>query len=62
VLPLLLLLLQTKGFRGGTQSPVTFFTMPLMSAVARETAKVQLAAGGRPGLADSFTWDPKLVK
>jgi hypothetical protein len=34
VLPLLLLLLQTKGFSCGTQSPVTFFTMPLMSAVA----------------------------
>jgi hypothetical protein len=33
-----------------------------MSAVAREIAKVQLAAGGRAGVADSLTWDPKLVK
>ncbi|WIA19835.1 hypothetical protein OEZ85_005742 [Tetradesmus obliquus] len=52
----------TKGFRGGYQSSVTFFTMPFMSAVARETAKVQLAAGGRPGIAGSLSWEPKLVK
>ncbi|WIA40119.1 hypothetical protein OEZ86_013522 [Tetradesmus obliquus] len=52
----------TKGFRGGYQSSVTFFTMPFMSAVARETAKVQLAAGGRPGVAGSLSWEPKLVK
>jgi hypothetical protein len=65
LLLLLLLLLplhQVKGFRGGYQSSVTFFTMPFMSAVARETAKVQLAAGGRPGIAESLTWEPNLVK
>lgn len=55
-------LAQTKVFRGSYQSPVTFFTMPLMSAVARETAKVQLTARGRLGVSDSLTWDPKLVK
>lgn len=59
--PLLCLLCvpQTKAFKGNFQSPVTFFTMPLASAVAREVSRVQLAAAG--GDPEALAWQPQLV-
>lgn len=50
--------MQTKGFKGNYQSPVTFFTLPLASAVAREVSRVQVAAAG--GQAEDLVWDPQL--
>lgn len=55
----LLCLPQTKAFKGNFQSPVTFFTMPLANAVAREVSGVQLAAAG--GDPEALAWQPQLV-
>jgi len=51
---------QTKGFRGSYQSPVTFFTLPLANAVAREVSRLQLTAAG--GDAEALQWNPQLVQ
>lgn len=50
---------QVKGFRGSYQSPISFFTLPLASAVAREASRVQLAAAG--GQPEALQWDPQMV-
>jgi hypothetical protein len=52
--------MQTKGFRGQYQSPVTFFTLPFTSAVAREASRAQLLAAGVA--ADVLQWAPQLLK
>jgi hypothetical protein len=52
---------QAKRFKGYSQSPTTFFALPLMAAVAREASRTQLASAAGEGAAAALEWAPQLA-